>query len=215
MLNRKHKISHQKNNVDILSFTEAITVELLSPVAEPPHWAHLSGPFFFFFFFNPIPAFGPTEMKRIHLTCTLVLAICIIIMLLILTQYLKVYPTDLFLQLSLCAVWLEYRWIRLSGLGAWVGLDVVGCQWKDIHLIQITNKIAVSVYKVVKALEKCFPLVRKSVWIKLLAVGYIVYGTLYLACNWLELWCTDDVLLKSEASNAMILGYSFCIFILV
>lgn len=48
-----------------------------------------------------------------------------------------------------------------------------------------------------------------------MAVGYIVYEILYLACNWLELWCTDDVLLKFEASNAMILGYSFCIFILV
>lgn len=43
------------------------------------------------------------------------------------------------------------------------GLDVVGCQLKDIYLIQITDEIAVSVYKVEKALEKCFPLVRKIV----------------------------------------------------
>lgn len=61
MLNRKHKISHQKNNVDILSFTEAITVELLSPVAEPPHWAHLSGPFFFF---KPHPGIWPNRNEK-------------------------------------------------------------------------------------------------------------------------------------------------------
>lgn len=41
------------------------------------------------------------------------------------------------------------------------GLDVVGCQLKDIYLIQITDEIAVSVYKVEETLEKCFALVRK------------------------------------------------------
>lgn len=40
------------------------------------------------------------------------------------------------------------------------GLDVGGCQLKDIYLIQITDEIAVSVYKVEEAL---FPLVRKIV----------------------------------------------------
>lgn len=64
-----------------------------------------------------------------------------------------------------------------------LGLDVVGCQLKDIYLIQITDEIAVSVYKVQKALKKCFPLVRKIVLIISMAVGYIVYGILYLACN--------------------------------
>lgn len=43
------------------------------------------------------------------------------------------------------------------------GLDVVGCQLKDIYLIQITDEIAVSVYKVEEALERCFPPVRKIV----------------------------------------------------
>lgn len=43
------------------------------------------------------------------------------------------------------------------------GLDVVGCQLKDIYLIQITDEIAVSVCKVEETLEKCFALVRKIV----------------------------------------------------
>lgn len=43
------------------------------------------------------------------------------------------------------------------------GLDMVGCQLKDISLIQITDEIAVSVYKVEEALKKCFLLVRKIV----------------------------------------------------
>lgn len=63
------------------------------------------------------------------------------------------------------------------------GLDVVGCQLKDIYLIQITDEIAVSVYKAEETLEKCFALVRKIVRIKSMAVGCIVYGILYLACN--------------------------------
>lgn len=43
------------------------------------------------------------------------------------------------------------------------GLNVVGCQLKDICLIQITDEIAVSVYKVEETPEECFPLVRKIV----------------------------------------------------
>lgn len=52
-----------------------------------------------------------------------------------------------------------------STLWPWgLGHNVVGCQLKVIYLIQITDdEIAVSVYKVKKALKKCFPLVRKIV----------------------------------------------------
>lgn len=55
----------------------------LDKMAELPHWAHW--PIFVF-----ILTFGPIEIKVIDLTYALFLAICIIIMLLILTYYLKV-----------------------------------------------------------------------------------------------------------------------------
>lgn len=40
---------------------------------------------------------------------------------------------------------------------------MVGCQSKNIYLIQITDEIAVSVYKVEEAREVFSPLVRKIV----------------------------------------------------
>lgn len=52
----------------------------LDKMAELPHRAH--GPAFFFVVVF-ILTFGPIEIKAIDLTCALVLAICIIIMLLI------------------------------------------------------------------------------------------------------------------------------------
>lgn len=193
-----------------LSFSEAITVKLLSlnKLVELSSLGSLVHLIFF------LPTFGPIEIKAIDLTSALVLAICIIIMLLIF----DILPSGPF-QRSFSFSWVCVCSVTEVNSTLWPwgpGLNVVRCQLKDIYLIQITDdEIAVSVYKVKKALKKCFSLVRKIVWIKSMAVGYIVYGKLYLACNWLELWCTDDVLLKSKASNAMILGYSFCIFILV
>lgn len=77
-----------------LSFTEAITVMLLSldKMAELPHRPQRS-------VFAFILTFGPIEIKAIDLTYAFFfLAICIIVVLLIFTYYFKV----LFLQLSLC-----------------------------------------------------------------------------------------------------------------
>lgn len=84
MLNRKP--SSTEIHTHILSFLEAITVTLLSlgKMAELPHRAHRPIYFFVSFcFFVFILMFGPIEIKAIDLTCALVLAICIIIMLLI------------------------------------------------------------------------------------------------------------------------------------
>lgn len=112
--------------------------------------------------------FGPIEIKAIDLTCALVLELCIIIMLLI---FFVIVPYGLSKgplpsAESVCAV---CDW-GPSGPGP----DVVGCQSKNIYLIQITDEIAVSVYKVEEAREVFSPLVRKIVWIKSMAVGYIV-----------------------------------------
>lgn len=88
----------QRRYLLTLSFTEAITVMLLSPdkMAELPHRPRR--PVFAF-----ILTFGPIEIKAIDLTYaffffSFFLAICIIVVLLIFTYYFKV----LFLQLSLC-----------------------------------------------------------------------------------------------------------------
>lgn len=126
-------------------------------MAKLPHWAHWPIFNFFFLIFFSILMFGPIEIKPIDLTCALVLEICIIIMLLI---FFVIVPYGLSKgplpsAESVCAV---CDW-GPSGPGP----DVVGCQSKNIYLIQITDEIAVSVYKVEEAREVFSLLVRKIV----------------------------------------------------
>lgn len=73
MLNRKTFINR---HIHILSYSEAITVKLLSldKMAELPH--RPIGPSFVF-----ILTIGPIEIKAIDLSCALVLAICITMLL--------------------------------------------------------------------------------------------------------------------------------------
>lgn len=93
---------HQQWYIHLLSFSEAITVKLLSPdkMAELPHRAHRP---VFFFCFVFILTFGPIEIKAIDLTCALCFS----------NMYyhnafnfwhitLRSFPKVLFLQLSLC-----------------------------------------------------------------------------------------------------------------
>lgn len=107
----------------ILSFTEAIAVKLLSrdKTAELPKWS-------FFFCLT----FGPIEVKWIDLSFALVLAVCIIIILLTLTYSLKVISNGpLPSAESMCAV-LDWSIGERNLWSCGPGLDVVGCQLKDI-----------------------------------------------------------------------------------
>lgn len=134
----------------------------------------LIGPLYLFIYFF-ILKFGPTEIKATDLPC-----FCFRDM-----HYHNAFSFwhrtlwssegPLPSAETVCSVWLEYSWTR-----PWSpGFDMIGCQLKDIHLIQMTDEIAVSVYKVEETPEKCFPPIRKFVWIKSMAVGYIVYEIFY------------------------------------